>query len=114
MNTVHLLARVFAEELCVELGDRWPEFIAKQASDREPICSSGDYCDSNMTMARAYERVYGEPINVEDDREVDLWNQAWAIAAEAGFMFAPWCRRSMAADDALMVACGSGGCAPMN
>jgi hypothetical protein len=82
-----MLARIFAEELQRELGDRWSEFLAKQAHDWDNTCSSHDFCDANMTMSRAYEIVYGESVDIDDDLTVKRWNEAWDIAAKARFTF---------------------------
>jgi hypothetical protein len=86
-NDIETLAHAFADEMRAELGDRWLRFLAQQATDDPPFhtCSSHDFCDANMIMARAYERVYSEPVDVGDDLAVSRWNAAWNIAAGARF-----------------------------
>lgn len=46
-------------------------------------CATHDFCDANELMSTAFESVTGRPIIADDgipDADIDLWNQAWAIA----------------------------------
>lgn len=58
------------------------------------ICSTGDYCDSNMAMMEAFQRLFGRDpdflelgLDTSDDR--DLWNDAWWLARNNEFRFVP-------------------------
>lgn len=44
------------------------------------ICASGDYCDSNVFMAEAFEAVTGREIDPSSDSDARIWNEAWRLA----------------------------------
>lgn len=54
-------------------------------------CVSGDFLDSNISMAGAFRKLYG--INcasakwINNDIVIDAWNNAWNIAKENNFYF---------------------------
>lgn len=86
METVHVLAKAFADNLKAELSaDDWKEMRRLNATAEFdwPICASHNFCDANMPMADAFEKVCGFPALSDDgmsDENISLWNQAWKIA----------------------------------
>jgi hypothetical protein len=69
----------------------------RQRNDAEPkdsgICHSYDFCDANMAMFEAFEKVLNRKPRIvdeeasEEDREWDtnLWSEAWTLAMKSGF-----------------------------
>ena len=53
------------------------------------VCHSHDFCDANMVMLAAFEKIMGKQPSFldgeEDAAELELWNDAWAIAKAADF-----------------------------
>lgn len=54
----------------------------------EHSCATHDFCDANMPMFEAFEKVVGRELNLEDDAEMKLINKAWTIARKAEFRWA--------------------------
>lgn len=52
----------------------------------ENVCHSHDFCDSNMAMAEALEKL-GVELDIQSDTQNALWNSAWGIAKNNGFWF---------------------------
>lgn len=60
-------------------------------------CASGDHCDSNMTMERAFVQTFGRTpcmgsdveegdcTEAQSDADLDAWNRAWTHAKRLGF-----------------------------
>lgn len=97
VNATELLARAFARCLQEELGESKLHDIVdlNNGKPESGICHSGDACDSNMVMLRAWEETFVEECNVvgrdgpSRDRHTDLWNAAWTEAKAAGFYTKP-------------------------
>ncbi len=49
------------------------------------MCATHDFCDTNMLMAEAFERVVGRESDVSAHVDVALWNKAWNVAKLVGF-----------------------------
>jgi hypothetical protein len=49
------------------------------------VCHSHDFCDSNMAMLEAVEKVIGREMNIGDDEDNALFNDAWSLAFVDGF-----------------------------
>lgn len=84
---VEELARTFARKLREEIGgDKLALVVVRnRGTDARSGCASHDFCDSNMTMAEAFEEVFSIEPDVDDDDDTDLWNEAWAMAKGADF-----------------------------
>lgn len=94
----HILAAAFASELRAELTpEQWAEMCAANVGADPMTCASHDYCDANMPMAAAFEKVTGrEPFTswetnpdgspcdpaeeLQAQTDCALWNAAWDIA----------------------------------
>ncbi len=48
-------------------------------------CASGDFCDSNMAMDEAWTRTFEERLDINNDDQVDLWNDAWTLSSRREF-----------------------------
>lgn len=95
------LAAAFSVCLLEDIGpDNLAEVNLLNAADGFPTltCASGNYCDSNMTMERAFNQVFGRDPYMPSDWEeagtcteaqcnadLDLWNAAWTKAKRARF-----------------------------
>ncbi|TGT90867.1 MULTISPECIES: hypothetical protein [unclassified Mesorhizobium] len=86
------LARAFGSLIQGELSPR--QFRAMcDANKAEPedsgVCHSHDYVDANMTMLAAFQATFNrDPAFLSDSEEtadLQLWNDAWAIAKAADF-----------------------------
>ena len=90
LSQPEILARAFSEQLIKDIGyAKVKEVNARNAVETNPdVCASHDFCDANMTMLRAFERVTGKAeheLNFESQAEMDLWNSAWSIAKQNNF-----------------------------
>jgi len=90
------LARFFGELLQTALTpDEFAELVERNAmhDPLSSVCYSHDYCDANMVMAEAWENMFGSAFPMLDDNDnggptdtdLELWNDAWAIARGANF-----------------------------
>lgn len=80
------LARAFGARM-----QELPRAQFRQVIDRNKcesndlICHSHDFVDANMVMLAAFEDVYKRAIDMDNEEELELWNDAWAIAKAADF-----------------------------
>ncbi len=51
----------------------------------DDICHTHDFCDSNMAMLEAVERSIGRDMNIGEDEDNALFNDAWTLAKADGF-----------------------------
>lgn len=59
-----------------------------KAEKSDSVCHTHDFCDSNMAMLEAFEKVTGRPLFVDGvipDENSDLFNDAWEVAKVDGF-----------------------------
>ena len=91
---VNSLTRRIASEFkdCMAETLQSEELQAIDAENRKrsvETCASHDYCDANMVMNEAFERleleVFGED-KMSEETAV-LWNDAWSLAKSEGFYF---------------------------
>lgn len=83
MISAPVLAKEFAARLRDEIGvEKFREAKRLNATPEygAGICASHDFCDANMTMARAFYDVVGRDPDMDSDADIDLWNRAWSIA----------------------------------
>ena len=85
-----VLARAFAAELLAEIGaDKLRAAAAENRRRNDATCASHDYCDANMPMAAAFEKVTGRPLLPDDEPmtapDLARVNAAWSFAKAAGF-----------------------------
>lgn len=52
-------------------------------------CYSHNYCDANMAMVEAWEKVFGQPTDIDSDEECKIWGEAWGMAIKRGFFHKP-------------------------
>lgn len=63
-------------------ADQWAE-MRRRNVDNDPECASQDFCDANMAMVEAYEKLTGREIFVDRWHEaigMELLNAAWSYA----------------------------------
>jgi hypothetical protein len=81
MNTTEKLAREFARLIRLAITNPGAmHFIQENSDPNDAVCYTGDYCDSNMVMDEAFTKVTGHEIDMENDADRDLWNEAWTMA----------------------------------
>ncbi len=51
-----------------------------ETEDNLSICHSHDFCDANLAMAEAFEKVHGEKPEINSDKSIEKWNSAWKEA----------------------------------
>ena len=44
-----------------------------------------DFCDPNMAMDKAWNRMFQDEFDVSSDVDIDLWNAAWNLAYKHNF-----------------------------
>lgn len=78
------LAKAFVDELMAELSAK--DFVSMMYRNAEPeydgtgSCASHDFCDANMVMLAAWEKLgYGE-MDPSSSADASVWNEAWSIA----------------------------------
>jgi hypothetical protein len=52
------------------------------AYEKSGSCASHDFCDANMEMAAAFQRIEGREFDTTSDADHAVWNQAWEIARQ--------------------------------
>lgn len=85
------LAQCFAERLRSNLTvAQMDEINWRNAEDgpHSKVCHSHDHCDANELMGYAWCEMFGSDFPLADaatDADMELWNDAWAIAKAAEF-----------------------------
>lgn len=108
-NNDHLRDRI-AHEFTRILKDwlpvaDWLQVVSRNAEEQDSnICHSHDFCDANMAMAEAFEKVVGRECVANDDADIALMGAAWDEAnriwqAEASVAPAPTTVREMTDKD---------------
>lgn len=79
----HEFSRVLREWLT---DDEMEQVIERNAEVDDPrVCASHDFCDANMAMYEAFERVMGHPIDTRKKADVAMWDKAWNMAKASDF-----------------------------
>lgn len=66
--------------------DEIEQVIERNAEVDDPaVCASHDFCDANMAMYEAFERVMGHPIDTRKKADVAVWDKAWNMAKASDF-----------------------------
>lgn len=80
-------SRILKEE---ELGEQ--EFtrmvnrhLDEHYKHEENICVSHEFCDANMPMAQAFEKITGIEVDPMNEEHCKLWNRAWDYAKNSDF-----------------------------
>ena len=82
----HEFSRVLREWLT---DDEMEQVIERNAEVDDPaICASHDFCDANMAMYEAFERVMGHPVDTRKKADVAMWDKAWNMAKASDFAIA--------------------------
>lgn len=81
------IAREFSKVLREWLtAEQMAQVISRNAKETNPsICHSHDFCDANMAMMEAYEKVTGEEIDNLTEEQSALWGKAWDHAVKTKF-----------------------------
>jgi hypothetical protein len=107
-DTTARLALEFARKLHAALPTvQMALLVARNADETDPmVCHSHDFCDANMVMDEAMQRVLGRATRMpsdaeegnctqaESDADTTLWNTAWDQARLAGFDLTELARRA--------------------
>lgn len=68
-----------SEAECLEVDAR------NRKEKNENICHTHDFCDSNEAMLQALETITGREMNIGNDDDNALFNDAWSLAKDDGF-----------------------------
>ncbi len=75
---VSRIAAHFGSMLKEDLGDvKFYEVVCQNFLNNDNTCHSGDVCDSNVVMARAFTAVMEYAPDSGSQRDADIWNAAW-------------------------------------
>lgn len=86
VSEAELIARAFSSDLWETIGPaRMAQVIKRNRSNPPGICASHDFCDANMPMADAFQRITGREISAENENDCALWCRAWDIAKANNF-----------------------------
>lgn len=58
-----------------------------EAQEDKDICHSHDFCDANMAMNEAFQKVYGRGLNLGAEEELSITSKSWKLAKENEFDF---------------------------
>jgi NTP pyrophosphatase (non-canonical NTP hydrolase) len=79
------LAIIYSREIRDELGDCLYDVINQNNEYQEQgiECDAAhDYCDANMVMNHAFEKLFKREINVGNEEDLKLVNDAWKLSLE--------------------------------
>ena len=81
------LARMFSSTLRDWLTKtEMKTVIARNAAEKDPnVCHTQDFCDANMAMADAFEKLFGREPDTGTDADSFAWNRAWDRAKRTNF-----------------------------
>lgn len=85
------IAMMFADKLKEALTfAEFEQMLTRNKEDQwdSPVCHSHDFCDANMVMAEAWQDFFGQEPDLDNDYEIETWNEAWIIAKAASFFIA--------------------------
>jgi len=84
---IEAIAKEFSRGLLKELNEQFFEMVDDHIADNvheEPYCITHSFCDSNVIMLDAFEKVLGVKWNRSPEHE-EYFNQAWAMASANNF-----------------------------
>lgn len=83
-TNIDFLAGAFIGTLGLHITEEeFKEFLRKTREEPlEGACWSHDYCDANMTMAAAFQLIFGREPDVSDEPDTALINAAWDRALQ--------------------------------
>ena len=94
-NTQDHLMSFMINNLAVKFCDVLKEWLTEEelqiVVDRNAIrecdvvCHSHDFCDANMAMDEAWNRMFKDGCDLSSDADVELWNSAWNLAKKHNF-----------------------------
>lgn len=80
------LANKFTEYICDGFSTEIMEKIREiNKKNNDNTCATGDFCDSNMSMDSAFSEIVGRQIDIQNELEMDIWNNAWTLAKKNDF-----------------------------
>lgn len=86
---VKRLAEEFSKVLRIWLTPMQMAIVVERNSENtdERVCHSHDFCDANMAMQDAFERVFGREPRMDGGSDLDesLWGFAWDVAKDCEF-----------------------------
>lgn len=84
--TATQIAIAFCHQLQDWISDHLPEVVRRNGDEtNDGICHTHDFCDANMAMDAAFERVRGRSAVPSSEPDASLWDRAWRKAAAAEF-----------------------------
>jgi hypothetical protein len=81
------IGKEFSSILLRDLGiDVMREVIEKNSTEKyEGVCASHDYCDANVVMAEAFNKICGREIELGSEEDCFWWGEAWNYAKANSF-----------------------------
>lgn len=88
---IHLIARAFSGIIAACIGHAGMlEVIKLNATDEykeKGYCATHDQYDANMAMAEAFHIVLHRKIDLQSEKDTQMWNEAWSMAKANNFWF---------------------------
>jgi hypothetical protein len=89
-NTENHLMSFIVNNLAVKFCDVLHEWLTEEELHQ---CANvdvynvypDDFCDANMAMDEAWNRMFQDECDLSSDADVDLWNAAWNLAKSKNF-----------------------------
>lgn len=82
------LANEFSKLLRAEIGDvKLAQVIARNKRKSKGVCHSHDFCDANMVMLVAWNKIVAKRLGPTSEAQTLLWNEAWDIAKHNQFFY---------------------------
>lgn len=90
LRNMNAIAREFSKLLRAALTEtEMKKVVARNRSKGyidENLCASHDFCDANMVMDEAFQKVMERPTRPTAKADADLWNGAWTLAKSHDFV----------------------------
>ena len=99
-----LMINALSDEFTREVIDRLEtheldEVRMKNAEWADPqLCATTEYLDANMVMQDAWDATMNMPIDGDNESHCSIWNAAWALSKERGFVLPSSDPKSQEAD----------------
>jgi len=86
---VNNLAVKFCDVIHEWLTDDELELVVARNDARvdknDGVCHTNDFCDANMAMDEAWNRMFQNDIDLSSDDDCTIWNAAWDLAQFKNF-----------------------------
>ena len=81
------IGKEFSSILLIDLGiDVMREVVEKNSTEEyDGVCASHDYCDANLVMAEAFNKICRREAEIDSEEDSYWWGEAWNYAKVNNF-----------------------------